>query len=171
MFLDCEKQCLRCCHRGEQLIQLFVVESSVIWHCIWPSEMRFGTVFRPICCYLPLYRGHILWFDTVSGFEDTVSNHMFGFENTVSNHENNCCDLTLYSHEIQCQITLCSWNTVSNRIYVLRNTVQIVWFHENTVSNHTISWEYSVKPQFLGYSVKSHFSYEIQCQIAFEIQC
>jgi len=26
----------------------------------------------------------------------------------VSNHKNNCCDLTLYSHEIQCQITLCS---------------------------------------------------------------
>ena len=125
----------------------------MIWHCIWPSEMRFGTVFRPICCYLPLYRGHILWFDTVSGFEDTVSNHMFGFENTVSNHENSCCDLTLYSHEIQCQITLCSWNTVSNRIYVLRNTV----------SNRMISWEYSVK---------SHNFMRIQCQTTIlRIQC
>ena len=115
--------------------------------------MRFGTVFRPICCYLPLYRGHILWFDTVSGFEDTVSNHMFGFENTVSNHENNCCDLTLYSLEIQCQITLCSWNTVSNRIYVLRNTM----------SNRMISWEYSVK---------SHNFMRIQCQTTLlRIQC
>ena len=66
-----------------------------------------------------------------------------------------------FAHEIQCQIAFMSCEI----------QCQIVWFHENTVSNHTISWEYSVKPQFLEYSVKSHFSYEIQCQIAFEIQC
>ena len=74
------------------------------------------------------------------------------------------CDLTLHPEKIQCQIAFFSWDTMSNHILVL----------PNTVSNDMIPSKYSGKSQILKCSVKSHFSHGIQCQIAFspsETQC
>ena len=163
-----------CVFRRSRFVPL-IKEINAIWHCIWPSELRFDTVFR-------------MRFDTVFHKKSVIWHCILRI---VVWH---CIlmksyDLTLYSHEIIRFALYFARHKCDLTLYFMSKVWFDTVFHANTVSNHnncfrdltlysqsqtcdlTLYPQNPIQCQITIYArdtvASSNKSAEIQCQIAF----